>query len=112
MGGIRVLGLDVGGANVKMSYVIFNDWQDFNVFYSKLWYFPFWVKKPLFRDFLKNIRREIELKEEWEGLGVTMTAELVDCFQTKMEGVSWIARIICKVFGEEKVFFLTGYLSL
>ncbi len=107
LGAIRVLGLDVGGANVKMSFVSFNGWQDFDVFYSGLWYFPFWIKKPLFRDFLENIRREIELKEEWKGLGVTMTAELSDCFQTKREGVLWIARRVCEVFGEERVFFLT-----
>jgi len=105
--GIRVLGLDIGGANVKMSFVSFNGWQDFDVFYSGLWYFPFWIKKLFFKDFLENVRKEIELKKEWEGLGVTMTAELADCFQTKKEGVSWIARRVCKVFGEEKVFFLT-----
>lgn len=107
LGAIRVLGLDIGGANVKMSFVSFNEWQDFDVFYSGSWYFPFWVKKLLFRDFLENIRKGIKLKEKWEGLGVTLTAELADCFQTKREGVLQIARRVCEVFGKEKVFFLT-----
>jgi probable H4MPT-linked C1 transfer pathway protein len=74
----RFLGLDIGGANLKISdgeaaarSVAFPLWKSPELLAGRLW----------------------ELMDEFppsDGLAVTMTGELADCFQTKAEGVDFI----------------------
>lgn len=84
---MRVLGLDIGGANIKAATfdghsvtVPFLIWQQRDLLASKL------KELALLRDFTPEL------------VALTMTAELADCFSTKAEGVEFIVRTTCAVF--------------
>src|SRR5262245_231955 len=73
-----VLGLDVGGANVKAATVDGRAWAE---------PFALW-KHP---DGLAAVLAETLVRfPDADSLAVTMTGELCDCFETKREGVSHI----------------------
>ncbi|MFX1511409.1 MAG: hydantoinase/oxoprolinase family protein [Promethearchaeota archaeon] len=102
---MRTLGLDVGGANTKM--VVINhkrDRMDLEFGYSA--YFPFWEKKNEFKDFLKKIKNSKLV--DVATVGVTMTAELSDCFDTKAEGVEYITRALDSVFPDARFYSVVG----
>lgn len=81
---LRVLGLDIGGANIKAATF---DGESVSVS------FPIWRDKELLVDQLKNLPLLRNFTPDLVGL--TMTAELADCFETKAEGVEFIIRSVC-----------------
>jgi len=84
---VRVLGLDIGGANVKAATA---DGESVSVV------FPIWENKDGLRTILQNLNL---LKEATpEIVALTMTAELADCFSTKAEGVEFIVRVVMDVY--------------
>ncbi|HIP62698.1 MAG TPA: H4MPT-linked C1 transfer pathway protein, partial [Archaeoglobus profundus] len=85
------LGIDIGGANLKVA----DNHGNF-----KLIYFPIWKKLDKLEYQLRMIKDEFNADK----IGVVMTAELSDIFDTKVEGVLKIAKIVSRVF--EDVFFL------
>ncbi|MBI1310490.1 H4MPT-linked C1 transfer pathway protein [bacterium] len=83
----HAIGLDIGGANLKAAH---SDGPCRSV------PFPVW-REP---DRLAEVIRE--LIADWlpcQGLAVTMTAELADCFGTKAEGVDAILTAVTEVAG-------------
>jgi probable H4MPT-linked C1 transfer pathway protein len=94
---MKSLGIDVGGANLKVSTAN----GDF-----RLIYFPMWKRLNELEDLLKKIEREFSP----DRTGVVMTAELSDVFPTKEEGVLTIAKIIQRVFGSAYYLDLDGEL--
>ncbi|MCS7143712.1 MAG: H4MPT-linked C1 transfer pathway protein [Archaeoglobaceae archaeon] len=84
------LGIDIGGANLKVS-----DGQE-----NRIIYFPMWKKAPELKDRLKEISKEFKA----EKAGVVITAELADVFKSKREGIEYITSICKEVFKE--VYFL------
>ncbi|MDA0833970.1 MAG: H4MPT-linked C1 transfer pathway protein [Planctomycetota bacterium] len=74
---MTIVGLDIGGANLKSSDSYGN---------SRIRAFPLW-KHP--HELAHNLRGIIEINSI-DGLAVTMTGELADCFRTKSEGVDCI----------------------
>ncbi len=90
------LGLDIGGANIKLS-----DGET-----AKSSAFPLWKSPPQLGE------RIADLLEEYpppDGLAVTMTGELADCFETKAEGVDFILSAVEKVAnGRPVVVWQTG----
>lgn len=98
------IGLDIGGANTKAAFISTNRGylKELKV---KIEYFPIW-KNPeklvntlhKFREFLSNVKIG--------GVGVTMTAELSDAYQTKRAGVNHILACVAKVFSDMPVFVL------
>ena len=75
---IAVLGLDIGGANLKAS-----DGGD----YSRAEYYPLWKSPAGLADALCGLVADAPPCTAW---AVTMTGELADCFRTKREGVAAI----------------------
>lgn len=75
---MRVIGLDIGGANLKAS-----DGERRSVSRS----FAMWRQPERLADELRDLLGEFERPHH---LAVTMTAELADCFATKAEGVDRI----------------------
>lgn len=73
-----VLGLDIGGANLKAS-----DGGD----YSRAAYFPLWKSPAGLADAVEKLVADAPPCTVW---AVTMTGELADCFRTKREGVAAI----------------------
>lgn len=84
---MRVLGLDIGGANLKASTA---DGDSVSVD------FPIWQNK----DGLESVLRDLSVLKTYspEIVAVTMTAELADCFETKATGVEFILRAVMNVY--------------
>jgi probable H4MPT-linked C1 transfer pathway protein len=97
---VKVLGLDVGGANIKAAYVKIENkaLKDAKVSTE---YFPIWKRgkenldKPL--KALKNSFGSFDL------LVLTMTAELSDAYFSKREGVFHILNVVNGVFADVDV---------
>ncbi|MCH2213282.1 MAG: hypothetical protein MK110_18430 [Fuerstiella sp.] len=84
------LGLDIGGANLKAAdpdgrvrVAAFAMWQQY--------------------DQLTDQLRSLSWMECPELVGVTMTAELADCFETKADGVSWVIGSVQKAFPHSEI---------
>ena len=84
---MRVLGLDIGGANIKASTA---DGESISIS------FAIWQN----RDGLRGILKQLPLYRDTppDIVALTMTAELADCFQTKAEGVQFIIETVQAVF--------------
>lgn len=78
------LALDIGGANLKAAHADG----------TRSVAFPLW-KEP---DRLPSALREIADGLAFDGLAVTMTGELCDCFVTKREGVRAIVSAVAQAF--------------
>lgn len=74
----HLIGLDIGGANLKAAHVD-------GVAVSQA--FPVWKHPERLADALTDLLKKFS---QVDGLAVTMTAELADCFVTKDEGVNRI----------------------
>lgn len=72
---MNILGLDIGGANIKAAD---------GTGRALCRPFPIWKHPERLADHLQSIQREFP---RTEGIAVTMTAELADCFATKAQGV-------------------------
>ena len=80
-----VLGLDIGGANIKYA---FSDGILGNIPFE-LWKYP------------ENLSDKLESIPDWQraaNVGVTMTGELADCFESKACGVEAICHSTAKAF--------------
>ena len=87
----RVLGLDIGGANLKAA-----DSQGA----ARTMPFALW-KNP--RGLTETLHALMAEFPPWELLAVTMTGELCDCFATKREGVRAILDSVAEVAGHRPV---------
>lgn len=72
---MRVVGLDIGGANLKAA-------TDDGECHSRA--FPLWRKPEMLAEEIRSLSSELP---RCDVLAVTMTGELADCFATKAEGV-------------------------
>jgi probable H4MPT-linked C1 transfer pathway protein len=91
------LGLDIGGANLKAANL---DGQVRTIA------FPMWQQH---RDLAKQLRALAWTKHP-ELIGVTMTAEIADCFDCKADGVTWVIESVQQAFpkSELRVWLTTG----
>lgn len=91
------LGLDIGGANLKAANL---DGQVRIIPFS-MWQQHYNLAKQL---------RTLAWTEHPELIGVTMTAELADCFDCKVDGVSWVIESVQQAFpkSEIRVWLTTG----
>jgi len=86
-----VLGLDIGGANLKAAHT---NGQ------ISVQPFALWKHPGLLSDALTALVRKFPPANLW---AVTMTGELCDCFATKREGVNAILDAVATVAGSEPV---------
>ena len=77
-----MIGIDVGGANLKVAVE--------NGVHTR--YCPLWEGSPL-RELLGSYARHGE-----DAAAVVMSGELADCFATRAEGISWIVDTVREVF--------------
>lgn len=90
---MRVLGLDIGGANIKAATA---DGASVCV------PFEIWRRK----DELETVLRALKLpglEQSPDVVALVMTAELADCFETKAEGVDFIVRTVQTVFDKSLI---------
>ncbi|MCL2642348.1 MAG: H4MPT-linked C1 transfer pathway protein [Candidatus Bathyarchaeota archaeon] len=104
-----MLGLDIGGANTKAAYVRNQRGviEDVQVFVE---YFPVWKNSKDLEQVLQKLRDNIG--GSLDVVGVTMTAELADVYQTKREGVEHILGCVKKVFLDVPIYVLNTEASL
>ena len=88
--GTNFAGLDIGGANIKFASCggLVKQIQ-----------FPFWKNKDGLDAILKELSNSLS---PGTYVGVTMTAELADCFETKPEGVRFIVESVVRTFAKHQ----------
>jgi probable H4MPT-linked C1 transfer pathway protein len=86
-------GIDIGGANIKLAVL---DGE------SKQIAFPIWKDKHQLTEVLTQIANSLAPDTR---IGVTMTAELADCFATKRDGVDFIVQAVVESFPTQDPLF-------
>ncbi len=80
----QVLGLDIGGANIKAATA--------DGTFTVARHFPLWNQSHQLVEVLRDIVNDVRANF----LAVTMTGELADCFESKQQGVQFIANAVVK----------------
>ncbi|MGZ7159902.1 MAG: hydantoinase/oxoprolinase family protein [Methanobacterium sp.] len=86
---MKIAGFDIGGANTDLAVVQFDKDGEIKVIKTDFKYFPMWLKKDELEKALLDLIND-DLKDI-DAVGICMTAELVDAYKTKKEGVIDIA---------------------
>ncbi|MEM1514698.1 MAG: hydantoinase/oxoprolinase family protein [Candidatus Bathyarchaeia archaeon] len=105
MRSINVVGLDIGGANTKISFLSVENGVIRTVKVMSQ-YFPVWKRKDELPFMLKRLKARINSLERVDSVGVTMTAELSDAYRTKKEGVDHILESVKEAFHDVKILVL------
>jgi probable H4MPT-linked C1 transfer pathway protein len=107
---MKIAGFDIGGANTDIAVVDFDSQGNIVGIKTDFEYFPMWLKKDGLCDALLGLLGD-DL-EEIDAVGICMTAELVDAYKTKREGVMDIAKKSKESFSVPTGFIgLNGVLS-
>lgn len=101
---VDVLGYDVGGANTKAALVRVKNGKLLNAKVA-VEYFPVWKEPKKLVNVLLKLKQRLGASR-LDGVGVTMTAELSDAYQTKREGVNHVLGCVKKAFPEVPVYVL------
>jgi len=105
---MNVLGLDIGGVNTKMAVIqLKSNTDSVKILDVKSIYLPFWLEKENLGKVLLEIKENIK-NQGIEAVGVTMTAELSDCFRIKREGITWVAQNVSNIFPDAYFLSLSG----
>ena len=107
---VHVLGYDVGGANTKAALVFVKKGKLLNAKVA-VEYFPIWKKPEKLAEVLLKLKQQLGVSS-LDGVGLTMTAELSDAYQTKREGVNHILSCVSKTFPDVPVFVLNTTVEL
>jgi len=86
-----VLGLDVGGAHTDVALVRVEG-SELEVVMTKRKYIPLWKRRGRRR--LQRFVRRVLFRSRPELVGLTMSGELADAFETRREGVEYIVRTV------------------
>jgi len=102
---VTVVGLDIGGANTKAAFLRTKNGcvEELNIATR---YFPVWKDSEKLASVLSMLREKVSGSAKLDGVGLTMTAELSDAYQTKREGVNHILACAAQVFADLPVFVL------
>jgi (4-(4-[2-(gamma-L-glutamylamino)ethyl]phenoxymethyl)furan-2-yl)methanamine synthase len=101
---VQVIGYDVGGANTKAALVYVKKGKLINVQVA-VEYFPIWKEPEKLTKVLLKLKKQL-VPNSLDGIGLTMTAELSDVYQTKREGVNDILNCVSKAFPDVPVLVL------
>ena len=93
---VDVLGFDIGGANTKAAFVSVKNGKLLNAEVA-VEYFPIWKQPDKLATVLLTLKQRLGAFR-LDAVGVTMTAELSDAYQTKREGVNHILGCVSEGF--------------
>ncbi len=103
IGMVNVIGLDVGGANTKMVFLKAENGVVQTIRVASE-YFPVWKRdKNELSALLKKLEVKVVESAVLDLVGVTMTAELSDAYQTKREGVNHVLNSVERAFPNFKI---------
>ena len=94
---MKVAGFDIGGANTDLAIIDFEN-DEIKEIKTDFEYLPMWSDNNRLGNVLIDLIENICPLEEIDAVGISMTAELVDAFETKTEGVLDIATTCEKLF--------------
>jgi len=93
---MKIAGFDIGGANTDLAIIDFDHGGDIENIKADFRYLPMWMKNDELGNYLLDlIGDEIT---QLDAVGVSMTAELVDAYKTKKEGVLDIVKKVEDTF--------------
>jgi (4-(4-[2-(gamma-L-glutamylamino)ethyl]phenoxymethyl)furan-2-yl)methanamine synthase len=101
---VHVIGYDIGGANTKAVLLCIKKGKLLNTKVA-FKYFPIWKKPEKLAEILIDLKGQLGASN-LDGIGLTMTAELSDAYQTKREGVNSILSCVSQAFPNLPVFVL------
>jgi (4-(4-[2-(gamma-L-glutamylamino)ethyl]phenoxymethyl)furan-2-yl)methanamine synthase len=99
-----VLGFDIGGANTK-AVLVTAEKGKVRAIEVEVKYFPVWKDPEKLTSILGDLKQKLS-NGVLDAIGVTMTAELSDAFQTKREGVGRILACVKKAFPDTPIYVL------
>lgn len=88
---MKIAGFDIGGANTDLAIIEYDDKGNMKNIETDFEYLPMWYKNEELGETLKRLIENICPINEIDAIGISMTAELVDAYETKKEGVLDIA---------------------
>jgi probable H4MPT-linked C1 transfer pathway protein len=102
---VTVIGWDIGGANTKAAFLRTENGCVEEI-KTAVEYFPVWKDSEKLVGVLSTLKERVSGNAEVNGVGLTMTAELSDAYQTKREGVSHVLACAEEVFAGLPVYVL------
>ncbi|HVN53176.1 MAG TPA: hydantoinase/oxoprolinase family protein [Anaerolineaceae bacterium] len=94
---ITILGLDIGGANVKTVGLRYES-EEVRSYRAASLPFEIWREKERLPEILQSAMEMVFPENRPDALAVTMTAELADVFATKREGVGFVLDRLLETF--------------
>ena len=93
---MKIAGFDIGGANTDLAVVEFDEAGNIINLRTDFSYLPMWNKKDeLSQTLLELLDKDID---DIDAVGISMTAELADSYQSKSEGVLDISGMVMETF--------------
>ena len=83
---MKIAGFDIGGANTDLAIIDFDDGEIKNIEVD-FKYLPMWSNNDDLKNVLVELIENICPITEIDAVGISMTAELVDAYDTKKQGV-------------------------
>jgi probable H4MPT-linked C1 transfer pathway protein len=102
---VKVIGWDIGGANTKAAFLHVEN-GCVKELRTAIEYFPVWKEPAKLAEVLSKVKDQLSGNAKLDGVGLTMTAELADAYQTKREGVNHVLACAAQVFADLPVFVL------
>ncbi|MCW4054060.1 MAG: H4MPT-linked C1 transfer pathway protein [Candidatus Bathyarchaeota archaeon] len=102
---VTIVGWDIGGANTKAVFIRIENGYVKQI-KTAVQYFPIWKDPEKLSNVLLRLKERVSSKARVDAVGLTMTAELSDAYQTKREGVAHILSCAQEVFAGLPVFVL------
>jgi (4-(4-[2-(gamma-L-glutamylamino)ethyl]phenoxymethyl)furan-2-yl)methanamine synthase len=106
----NVLGFDIGGANTKAVLAVSEGGAVKSLKVQSV-YFPVWKEPEKLTSVLVSLKTKL-LADKPDAVGVTMTAELSDAYQTKREGVNRILGCVKRAFADVPIYVLSSEVKL
>jgi probable H4MPT-linked C1 transfer pathway protein len=102
---VTVIGWDIGGANTK-AVLLRTENGYIKEIKTALEYFPVWKNPEKLFTVLSSLKEKLSGNVKLDGVGLTMTAELSDAYQTKRKGVNKILACATRAFIDLSIFVL------
>lgn len=97
---MKIAGFDIGGANTDLAIIEYDNDGEIKNIETDFSYLPMWYKNDELGETLIELIEKICPLNEIDAVGISMTAELVDAYETKKEGVLDIVNKCLKVFNK------------
>lgn len=89
-----IAGFDIGGATTDLALIEYDENNEIKNIEIKYIYLPMWYKKEDLKETLEDLKRNKNIS----AVAISMTAELVDAYESKKEGVLDIAGKCMEIF--------------